>query len=350
MSFQQRPYLSLALALTFAACGDDGEPEQGTSIDNVFADSGAIPVTDAAVIPPWDGSFPTVDAGADAAAQDAASSDTGVAQGDARVDTDAGPVSMGDGDCCPDGNCLCHGPDPAALTSSKGPYNTAELKLPLGTVTYPTDAKPPLASIALCGGFLNTGPEMAAWAPFYASHGIVTIITTTGAGDLPDQRADELLAALEQLKAEQTKSGSPLNGKLDLTRVGTSGYSMGGGGTTLASVKKPTIKTSVGLAPWGPATSGIKVPTLLLCGGSDTTAPCSTATSAYNGIAAPTPKMMVSIDGSTHFSWFGPTDAGMGISGKYALAFQKVYLEGDTRWEDVLKTKLSGSTQTTNIK
>lgn len=350
MSFQQRPYLSLALALTFAACGEEGDPERGTDINNVFADSGTMIGSDAAIIPPWDGSLPAADAGADSATTDAATSDTGVAQGDTGVGSDTGPVGGGDGDCCPDGNCLCHGPDPTALTSSKGPFNTAELKLPLGTVTYPTDAMPPFASIALCGGFLNTGPEMAAWAPFYASHGIVTIITFTGAGDLPDQRANELLAALEQLKAEHTKSGSPLNGKLDLERVGTSGYSMGGGGTTLASVKKPAIKTSVGLAAWGPATSGIKVPTLLLCGSSDGTAPCSTSTSAYNGITDPTPKMMVSINGSTHFSWFGPTDAGMGISGKYALAFQKVYLEGDTRWADLLKTKLTGSTQTTNIK
>jgi hypothetical protein len=60
--------------------------------------------------------------------------------------------------------------------------------------------------------------------------------------------------------------------------------------------------------------------------------------------------MMVSINGTTHFGWFGPKGAGMGISGQYALAFQKVYLEGDARWADLLVTKVSGSTMTTTIK
>jgi hypothetical protein len=71
---------------------------------------------------------------------------------------------------------------------------------------------------------------------------------------------------------------------------------------------------------------------------------------AYNNIKDPTPKMMVAINGTTHFGWFGPKDAGKGISGQYALAFQKVYLEGDTRWEDLLVSKVSGATMTTSIK
>lgn len=236
------------------------------------------------------------------------------------------------------------------MTSSAGPFKTAQLKLPLGTVSYPTDATPPFASVAVCGGFTNTGPEMADWAPFYASHGIVSIIVTTGAADDPGTRGDKMLAALEQLKAENTKADSPLNGKLDTARVGTSGYSMGGGGTTYASLKTPTLKTSVGLAAWNPATSGITVPTLLLCGTSDSTAACNMSMGAYSNIKEPAPKMLVSITGANHFNWFGPTSAGMGISGKYALAFQKVYLEGDTRWKDLLVSQLSGSTQTTNIK
>jgi predicted dienelactone hydrolase len=94
----------------------------------------------------------------------------------------------------------------------------------------------------------------------------------------------------------------------------------------------------------------VTVPTLLLCGQSDTTAPCSMAQGVYTGIKDPTAKMMVQIPGATHFSWFGPTDAGMGTSGKYALAFQKVYLEGDERWKPLLLTKPSSGTMTTNIK
>ena len=254
----------------------------------------------------------------------------------------------GSGACCPDGNCICHGPDPTGLTSGAGPFKTASYRISTGTVYYPTDATPPFAGVGVCGGLTNTGPEMNPWGPFYASHGIVTVIVTTGALDQPAQRATKLLAAIEQLKGENTKADSALMGKLS-DRFGTSGYSMGGGGTTIASADEPTLKTSVGLAAWGPQNSGIRVPTLLLCGSSDGTAPCSMSQGAYRGIADPTPKMMISIQGASHLNWFGPTNAGMGTSGKYALAFQKVYLEGDLRWKPFLLEKPSNGTQTTNI-
>lgn len=245
-----------------------------------------------------------------------------------------GGVSLG-GTCCASGDCLCHGPDPTELTSANGPFHTTTFTISTGTVHYPTDAEPPFAAVALCGGFLNTGPEMAPWGPFYASHGIVTIITTTTGADLPDLRATKLLASIAAIEAENRRSGSPLNGKL-AGRYGTSGYSMGGGGTTIASVSDPTLRSSVGLAPWAPTGTNVTVPTLLLCGAIDATAPCTMAEGAYTGIADSTPKMMVTVPATDHFGWFGPTDAGGGISGETALAFQKVFLEGDERWLPLL--------------
>jgi pimeloyl-ACP methyl ester carboxylesterase len=94
----------------------------------------------------------------------------------------------------------------------------------------------------------------------------------------------------------------------------------------------------------------VKVPTLLLRGQSDGTAPCSMAQGVYRTIADPTPKMIITIPGATHFAWFGPTDTTGGMSGKYALAFQKAYLEGDERWKRLLLTPPSSGMQTTNIK
>jgi len=121
---------------------------------------------------------------------------------------------------------------------------------------------------------------MAPWGPFYASHGIVTVVTNTLGTDGPDVRATKLLTAITELKAENTKSGSPLIGKL-AGRYGTSGYSMGGGGTTLASSTDATLKSSIGLAAWGGNGTGVTVPTLLLCGSADTVAPCSMSESVY---------------------------------------------------------------------
>jgi hypothetical protein len=252
----------------------------------------------------------------------------------------------GTGTCCTSGDCLCHGPDPTGLTSAKGPYTTTSFAMgTVGTVHYPTNAEAPFAAIAIVPGFTNTGPEMAPWGSFYASWGIVTSVTNTVGTDDPNIRATKLLAAITALKAENTNSSSPLFGKL-AGRYGTSGYSMGGGGTTIASGQDSTLKSSIGLAAWGPNGSGVQVPTLLLCGSSDTVAPCSMSQSAYTAIPGTTPKMMVTIAGATHFNWFNPTDVG-GNSGETALAFQKVYLEGDQRWLPILKQ--SRGTVTTTI-
>jgi hypothetical protein len=258
---------------------------------------------------------------------------------------------MGAGKCCASGDCLCHGPDPMGLTTAKGPYQTMSAPIMTGTVYYPTgDAEPPFAAVVLCGGFLNTGPEMESWAPLYASYGIVTVIVTTTGADLPDLRATKLLAAVDELEMMNKATSGPLAGKL-AGRYGTSGYSMGGGGTTIASGSRATLKTSVGLAPWGGVGEGVKVPTLLLCGDADTVAPCAMAEGVYGGIPEPTPKMLIQIAGGvTHFNWFGPTDAGGGTSGKYALAFQKVFLEGDERWKPLLLMKPQGGSYETNIK
>jgi hypothetical protein len=253
-----------------------------------------------------------------------------------------------DGECCDDGDCLCHGEAPTGLTSDNGPYDYDTYELATGTVYYPTDAEPPFAGVAICPGFLNSGPEMAPWGPFYASHGIVMVQVWTIGSDIPDIRAIKLLDAVKELDAENTKSGSPLMGKL-AGRYGTSGYSMGGGGTTIAAYTDMTLRTSVGLAAWGPVGASVSVPTLFLCGESDNVANCSQSTGAYGAMPESTPKMLLTIPGATHFAWFGPQDAGRGSSGARALAFQKVYLEGDERWAPFLTDAPSGGSLTTNI-
>jgi hypothetical protein len=121
-------------------------------------------------------------------------------------------------------------------------------------------------------------------------------------------------------------------------RYGTSGYSMGGGGTTIATGMDQTLKTSVGMAPYGGQSRNIKTATLLFCGSSDTTAPCSMASGVYRGITDPTPKMWVTLSGTGHLEWVGSySGPGNGAAAKIALAFQKVFLEGDERWKPLLK-------------
>jgi hypothetical protein len=250
-----------------------------------------------------------------------------------------------DGECCLDGNCLCHGPDPTELTNRNGSFGTDSIRVDTGVLYYPTDAEPPFAALAIAGGFLNTGVEILDWGEFFASHGIVTVVTTTGGGDFPDLRAAKLAGSIEELKTLNAGSGNPVSGKLS-GRYGTSGYSMGGGGTTLAATEDKSLLTSVGLAPWAPVGRGITTPTLLMCGSTDTVAPCSMAEGAYAEIPETTPKMLVVLPLVGHLTWLsGPAAPGLG--GAFALAFMKLYLEGDERWKPILLD--AGGDVTTSI-
>ncbi len=249
----------------------------------------------------------------------------------------AGSTPMGTGACCADGNCLCHGPDPTALTSDDGPYATDSFTIAgVGCVYFPTDAEPPFAAVTVSDGFLGAGGcgsfQTGQWGPLYASWGIVAMIVNTGSSDQPAQRATALADGIEAFKAENMDMGSPLFGKLS-GRYGTSGFSMGGGGTTIAAKNDPTLLTDVAIMPWGPTNSGVTVPTLIICGSSDGTAPCSShGGPAYAGIADTVPKMRVQIT-SGHA---GQPSSGGGKSGEYGLAFQKVFLENDERWRPLL--------------
>jgi hypothetical protein len=295
---------------------------------------------------------PTNDAAVDTgvvATPEGGTSDATAGGGDAGDGGVVAPVGdAGPGDCCPDGKCLCHGPAPTALTANKGPYKTASYTIAgTGCVFYPTDAQPPFAAVTVSDGFLGAGGcgsfQTGQWGPLYASWGIVAMIVDTGSSDQPDARGRALIKGIEAFKAENTKSGSPLSGKL-AGRYGTSGFSMGGGGTSYASRTDKTLLSSVALMPWGPVTSGVSVPTLVVCGSSDGTAPCAQhGNGLYRGIANTVPKMRIQIN-SGHA---GQPSSGGGKSGEYGLAFQKVFLEGDLRWRPLL---VAAPSEETNIK
>jgi hypothetical protein len=139
------------------------------------------------------------------------------------------------------------------------------------------------------------------------------------------------VASIAELKDLNNNPSSPISGKMS-DRYGISGYSMGGGGTTYGCVSEPTLKTGIGLAPWGPV-SGMRVPTLFLCGDADFVAGTNVPRTATG-----TPSMQVVFFLYSHFNWFGPDNQ----TGVYALAWQKVYLEGDTRWKPWLEQQLPG--------
>lgn len=241
-----------------------------------------------------------------------------------------------------------HGDPPLILGSGNGPYWVDSYEISTGVVFYPRNAPAPFVGMSLCGGFLNNGDEMFGWGDFYASWGIVTVITWTGIFDLPSFRGWALGDAVEELKRENNNPLSPVYQKMS-GRYGTSGYSMGGGGTTMAAQADSSHKVSIGMAPWAPTGFGVKVPTLMMCGDVDIVADCSDSEWAYNDMGDDVPKMWVMLSGGVgHLDWFGP-GAGWGKGGAYGLAFAKLFLEGDQRWKAPLLGIGSGFV-TTNIR
>ena len=103
---------------------------------------------------------------------------------------------------------------------------------------------------------------------------VVAAANSTNPGDGP-----RMLACLDYLTAQNGTAGSLYEEKLDLTRVGASGHSQGGGGAIMAG-RDPRVKTT---APIMPYTIGLRYadgaqaqqhgPMFLLSGGADTLAP-----------------------------------------------------------------------------
>ncbi len=197
------------------------------------------------------------------------------------------------------------------------------------TIYYPTNATPPFASVAIVPGFVSQPSSVEEWGPFYASHGIVTIIIGTNSlFDFPEARANGLLDALETIKQENVRAASPLFGALNLEQLAVSGWSMGGGGAQRAAVLDNTISGVVALCPYlNSPQLNHQSPVLIFSGEDDPTAPpAQHADIHYNVTPNTTDKILFEIENGSHSVANTPTGAD-GAVGKIALAWLKLYVE-----------------------
>ncbi len=276
--------------------------------------------------------------------------------------TGTAAVNLFAADCPPD--AICRDEQPGSY-SGKGPYGVAEYSLPRNatpsgtTVYYPRNAQPPFSGIVFCPPYTATRSMFAAWGPFYASHGIVLVtMNTRSTMDQVDQRDDQQRQVLNALKAENNRAGSPLNGKLATDRIGAMGWSMGGGATWINSSEYPGLKTAQSLAGHNmtamhPASKGgrTQCPILILNGVLDVTilGGMGQSSGVYRNIPNGIPKVLCEVSTAGHFSWGSPTMAGRGIA-ELSLAFQKTFLDGDTRWVQFIKRPSNAATwRTENI-
>ncbi|EDM44295.1 lipase (putative secreted protein) [unidentified eubacterium SCB49] len=248
-------------------------------------------------------------------------------------------------------NAQCEDATVESLTNP-GPYTIATLTEADGlrngpdyngaTVYYPTNATPPFASIAIVPGFNSFPESVEEWGPFYASHGIVTIIIGTNSiFDFPEARADGLLDALETLRQENIRDTSPLEGALDEDKFAVSGWSMGGGGAQRAAVLDNSIKGVVALCPWLlDPTLNHDSPLLIFSGEYDIVAPPNQhANVHYNNTPESTNKLLFEIENGDH-SVANTPNGGNGITGKLALSWLKLYVEENDCYCPIIKDNL----------
>ncbi|MGB5070959.1 MAG: T9SS type A sorting domain-containing protein [Flavobacteriales bacterium] len=219
------------------------------------------------------------------------------------------------------------------LTESNGLRNGPDYSG--ATLYYPTDATPPFASIAMVPGFISFQSSIQDWGPFLASHGIVAMtLGTNSLFDDPYDRRDALLDAIVTITEENTRSGSPLVGNLDLDRMAVGGWSMGGGGAQLAATADPTLKAVMALCPWldsqtTAAELDHPVPVLIFSAENDVIAPpAQHADIHYNLTPETTSKLIFEIENGDHEVANSPT-GGQGYVGKIGLSWLKHFLIDD---------------------
>jgi dienelactone hydrolase len=204
------------------------------------------------------------------------------------------------------------------------------------TIFYPTSASPPFTAIALCPGFTEVEFDFLTWGMVLASHGIVALVLTpkNTNTDSPEQRGDQLLAAIDTLVSENQRARGPLQGKIATDRLGVMGHSMGGGGSLFACNKgSARIKAVVALMPWQPGGKfpNCTSPTLVVAAQKDgLVSPEGMAFPEYQSLAA-TEKVYMNVAGMDH-NTANDISGGGNIFARYALSWLKRYLEDDSRY------------------
>ncbi|MCR5885571.1 dienelactone hydrolase family protein [Rhizobacter sp. J219] len=239
-------------------------------------------------------------------------------------------------------NPYARGPNPTAssLEASTGPfaYRSFTVSRPsgygAGTVYYPTNAGGTVGAIAIVPGYTARQSSINWWGPRLASHGFVVItIDTNSTLDQPSSRSRQQMAALQQVASLNSTSSSPIYGKVDTSRMGVMGWSMGGGGSLISARDNPSLKAAAPQAPWNTSSSfsSMTVPTLIFACESDSIAPVNShASPMYNSMRS-NPRQYLEINNGSH-SCANSGNSNQALIGKKGVAWMKRYMDNDTRY------------------
>jgi dienelactone hydrolase len=270
----------------------------------------------------------------------------------------------------------------AASASTLGPLAvtsyTSGIAIPVGarfqqpTIWYPGGGSGNQPGVVFVpghnGDYLNPAlpldqNDAMQWARLLASHGFVVMFVNSAniPNDGPDEKTDALLDAVTALAAESVRSGSPIAGLLDASRIAVMGHSLGGSAALFTANgnrgSNARIKAVLALSPvpdtprlaaFGPYPN-ISVPAMILAGVGDPFYTAASFQGEYNTIPSTTPKGLAIFTLSSEFA----TGSGsmhnialvpLGAHGtdplvaRLGLSFLKYYLAGDAQYQPFLAT------------
>jgi predicted dienelactone hydrolase len=238
-------------------------------------------------------------------------------------------------------------PTTASIEAARGSFAIAQVTVSRaavsgfggGTITYPTStAAGTFGAVAISPGYTASQSSIAWYGPRLASQGFVVFtIDTLSVYDQPDSRGTQLLAALDYL----TRTSS-VRTRIDATRLGVMGHSMGGGGSLAASRTRPTLQAAIPLTPYHSTKnwSSDRVPTMIIGAENDSVAPvASHAEPFYTSLPSTSDKAYLELNNASHSA---PTATNVTIA-KYSISWLKRFIDNDTRYEQFLCPAPSGS-------
>ncbi|MCG5212563.1 dienelactone hydrolase family protein [Streptosporangium sp. KLBMP 9127] len=238
-------------------------------------------------------------------------------------------------------------PSNSSIEASRGPFATSQTSVSRisvtgfggGTIYYPTStSEGTFGAVAIAPGFTATQSSMAWMGPRLASQGFVVFtIDTNTTSDQPASRGRQLLAALDYLT-----QNSSVRTRIDSSRLGVMGHSMGGGGTLEAAESRPSLQAAIPLTAWNTNKnfSSVRVPTLIVGAENDSIASVIThSIPFYSSLPSTADKAYLELNGASHFA---PNSSNTTIA-KYSISWLKRFIDNDTRYEQFLCPAPSGS-------
>ncbi|GAA3964649.1 lipase [Streptomyces marokkonensis] len=231
-------------------------------------------------------------------------------------------------------------PTESSIEAPRGPYSVADTNVSSlvvsgfggGTIYYPTSTSDgTFGAVVISPGFTAYESSIAWLGPRLASQGFVVFtIDTNTTLDQPDSRGRQLLAALDYLTER-----SSVRGRVDSSRLGVMGHSMGGGGSLEAAKDRPSLQAAIPLTPWNLDKSWpeVSTPTLIVGADGDSIAPVSSHSEPfYSSLPSRTDRAYLELNNASHFT---PNTSDTTIA-KYSISWLKRFIDNDTRYEQFL--------------